>query len=84
MYLSVSHALHGVRPDNPGFLNCPLPHAQLSPRAYCSLNMCVSYTSMASFRTFTLCNAIHVLMFQNELVQVDVEVMRGKKICLLC
>jgi hypothetical protein len=39
---------------------------------------------MVSFCVFTLSNAINVLMFQNELVQVDVEEMRGKKICLLC
>lgn len=73
MYLSVSHApprglreqflrdvlqeLEGVRPDNPGFLKCPLPHAQLSPTAYCSLNMCHSYISMVSFCIFTLCNS---------------------------
>jgi len=40
----VLQELEGIRPDNPGFLKCPLPHAQLSPTAYCSLNMCHSYT----------------------------------------
>lgn len=75
----VLQELEGARPDNPGFLKCPLPHAQLSPTAYYSLNMCHSYISMVSFCVFTLCNAINVLMFQNELVQVDVEVMRGRK-----
>jgi hypothetical protein len=39
---------------------------------------------MVSFCVFTLCNAINVLMFQNELVQVDVGVMRGNKIFSLC
>jgi hypothetical protein len=39
---------------------------------------------MVSFCVFTLYNAINVLMFQNELVQVDVGVMRGKKMFSLC
>jgi len=80
----VLQELEGIRPNNPDFLKCPLPHAQLSPTAYCSLNMCHSYTNMVSFCVLTLCDAIHVPMFQNELVQVDAEVMRGKKICSLC
>ena len=76
--------LDGVRPSNLGFVNCPLPQAQFSPRAYCYLNTSHSYISMVSFCVFTPCNAINVLMCQNELVQVAAEVMRRKKICLLC
>jgi hypothetical protein len=45
----VLQELEGVRPDNLGFLKCPLPHAQLSPTAYYSLNTCHSYISMVSF-----------------------------------
>ena len=45
----VLQAIEGIRPNNLGFLKCPLPHAQLSPTAYYSLNMCHSYISMVGF-----------------------------------
>jgi len=35
----VLQELEDIRPNNPGFLKCPLPHAQLSPPAYCSLTL---------------------------------------------
>jgi hypothetical protein len=61
----VLRELEDVRPSNLSFLKCPLPHAQLSQTAYCSLNMCHSYISTVSFCVFTLCNTINVLMFRN-------------------
>ena len=52
--------LEGIETEQSGLSE--VPHAQLSPKAYCSLNTYHSYKSMASFCVLTLRNAINTTL----------------------